>query len=55
VKVKGEPVIDLQNNGDGSTTFDQNLLQEIPAGAIHGYRSADAGFHAEYIPTSRQQ
>jgi len=31
VKVEGEPVIDLQNN-ETSTTFDQNLLQEIPSG-----------------------
>ena len=31
VKVEGEPVIDLQNN-QTSTTFDQNLLQEIPSG-----------------------
>jgi hypothetical protein len=31
VRVEGEPVIDLQNN-QTSTTFDQNLLQEIPSG-----------------------
>jgi len=31
VKVEGEPVIDLPNN-ETSTTFDQNLLQEIPSG-----------------------
>jgi hypothetical protein len=31
VKVEGEPVIDLQNN-ETSTTFDQNLLQDIPSG-----------------------
>ena len=31
VKVEGEPVIDLQNN-QTSTTFDQNLLQDIPSG-----------------------
>ena len=31
VKVEGEPVVDLQNN-ETSTTFDQNLLQEIPSG-----------------------
>src|SRR5204863_5516763 len=31
VKVEGEPVIDLQNN-QTSTTFDQNLRQEIPSG-----------------------
>ena len=31
VKVESEPVVDLQNN-ETSTTFDQNLLQEIPSG-----------------------
>src|SRR6266436_4011460 len=31
VRVEGQPVIDLQNN-ETSTTFDQNLLQEIPSG-----------------------
>src|SRR5213595_1215068 len=31
VKVEGVPVVDLQNN-QTSTTFDQNLLQEIPSG-----------------------
>jgi len=31
VKVEGEPVVDLENN-QTSTTFDQNLLQEIPSG-----------------------
>jgi hypothetical protein len=31
VKVESEPVIDLQNN-QTATTFDQNLLQEIPSG-----------------------
>ncbi|HKW32971.1 MAG TPA: TonB-dependent receptor [Candidatus Acidoferrum sp.] len=31
VKVQGEPVIDLQNN-QTATTFDQNLLQDIPSG-----------------------
>jgi hypothetical protein len=31
IKVEGEPVVDLQNN-QTSTTFDQNLLQEIPSG-----------------------
>src|SRR5207247_4033673 len=31
VKVEGEPVIDLQYN-QTSTTFDHNLLQEIPSG-----------------------
>lgn len=31
VKVEGEPVVDLQNN-QTSTTFDQNLLQDIPSG-----------------------
>jgi hypothetical protein len=31
VKVEGEPVVDLQNN-QTATTFDQNLLQDIPSG-----------------------
>jgi len=31
VKVEGEPVVDLQNN-QTTTTFDQNLLQDIPSG-----------------------
>jgi hypothetical protein len=31
VKVEGVPVVDLQNN-QTATTFDQNLLQEIPSG-----------------------
>jgi hypothetical protein len=31
VKVEGEPVIDFQSN-QTSTTFDQNLLQDIPSG-----------------------
>ncbi len=31
VKVEGEPVVDLQSN-QTSTTFDQNLLQDIPSG-----------------------
>ncbi|HYL86620.1 MAG TPA: TonB-dependent receptor, partial [Candidatus Angelobacter sp.] len=31
VKVEGIPVVDLQNN-QTATTFDQNLLQEIPSG-----------------------
>jgi len=31
VRVEGEPVVDLQNN-QTSTTFDQNLLQDIPSG-----------------------
>jgi hypothetical protein len=31
VKVEGNPVIDLENN-QTSTTFDQNLLQDIPSG-----------------------
>src|SRR6266480_6762223 len=31
VKVEGEPVIDFQSN-QISTTFDQNLLQDIPSG-----------------------
>lgn len=31
IRVEGEPVIDLQNN-QTTTTFDQSLLQEIPAG-----------------------
>ena len=31
VKVEGVPVVDLQNN-QTSTTFDQNLLQDIPSG-----------------------
>jgi Carboxypeptidase regulatory-like domain/TonB dependent receptor len=31
VKVEGAPVIDLQNN-QTATTFDQNLLQDIPSG-----------------------
>src|SRR6266436_497669 len=31
VRVEGQPVIDLQNN-ETATTFDQNLLQEIPSG-----------------------
>src|SRR5712692_5442315 len=31
IKVEGEPVVDLQNN-QTSTTFDQNLLQDIPSG-----------------------
>jgi carboxypeptidase family protein/TonB-dependent receptor-like protein len=31
VRVEGEPVIDLHNN-QTATTFDQSLLQEIPAG-----------------------
>lgn len=31
VRVEGEPVVDLQNN-QTATTFDQNLLQDIPSG-----------------------
>jgi Carboxypeptidase regulatory-like domain/TonB dependent receptor len=31
IRVEGEPVVDLQNN-QTATTFDQSLLQEIPAG-----------------------
>src|SRR5438876_4807159 len=31
VKVEGEPVLDLQSN-QTATTFDQNLLQDIPSG-----------------------
>ncbi len=31
IKVESEPVVDLQNN-QTSTTFDQNLLQDIPSG-----------------------
>lgn len=31
VRVEGEPIVDLQNN-QTSTTFDQNLLQDIPSG-----------------------
>ena len=31
IRVEGEPVVDLQNN-QTSTTFDQNLLQDIPSG-----------------------
>ena len=31
VKVEGNPIIDLENN-QTSTTFDQNLLQDIPSG-----------------------
>jgi hypothetical protein len=31
VKVEGEPVVDLQSN-QTTTTFDQNLLQDIPSG-----------------------